>query len=316
MMRLMKDVDLNLLIALEALLAERNVTHAARRLGLSQPALSSRLARLRDQFGDPLFVPAKRGVIPTDRALALEDPLRAALDQLRNVVSEQVAFDPGRSDAAISIAVTDYMQVTLILPFFAALRKEAPGLRLGLRQLDGDKLPGQMERGEVHLAMLTPSAAPKSLRSRHLFDESFVVILREGHPAGPDPLDLETFCALEHVIAAPRGTGFSGQADLVLEALGYSRRVVMSVANFLVVPELVATSDLVSVVPSRLVRGRGRGFHVTKPPLRIPPFSIVMVWHERTQSAPEHRWFRDRLSAFEAAQPEVSVDPGIQSVNG
>jgi len=298
----MKDVDLNLLIALEALLVERNVTYAAKRLGLSQPALSSRLARLRDQFGDPLFVPAQRGVIPTDRALALQAPLRTALDQLRSVVSEQVTFDPATSQATINVAVTDYVQVTVLLPFFASLRREAPGVRVGLRQLDREKLPGQMDRGEIDLAMLTPSAAPDSLRIRHLFEETYVVILRKGHPAGPDAMVLNTFCALDHVIAAPRGIGFSGQTDLALEALGQKRRVVMAVANFLVVPEIVATSDLVAVVPRRLVEGRSDGFWITEPPLHIPPFSIAMVWHERTQAAPEHRWFRDRLHQFEAGR--------------
>lgn len=302
MMSIMKDVDLNLLIALEALLAERNVTRAARRLGLSQPALSSRLARLRDQFDDPLFVPAQRGMIPTERAVSMQEPLRVALDQLRSVVLEQADFDPGTTDATINIAVTDFVQATVMLPLFAKLRNEAPGLRLGLRQLDREKLLGQMERGEIDLAMLTPSAAPDALRMRHLFDETYVVILRKGHPAGPGPLDLETFCALEHVIAAPRGAGFSGQTDIALEALGHTRRVVMAVANFLVVPEVVTTSDMVAVVPRRLVEGRDDGFSISEAPLHIPPFSIAMVWHERTRSAPEHRWFRDRLRDFEASR--------------
>ncbi len=301
----MKDVDLNLLIALEALLAERNVTHAARRLGISQPALSSRLARLRDQFGDPLFVPAQRGIIPTDRALALQEPLRVALDQLRSVVMEQAVFDPANSEATINIAVTDYVQVTVILPLFAALRQEAPGLRLGLRQLDREKLPAQMERGDIDLAMLTPSAAPETLRMRRLFDETYVVIMRKGHPAGPDPLNLETFCELDQIIASPRGNGFFGQTDIALEALGHKRRVVMGVANFLVLPEIVAASDLVAVVPRRLVVDRSEGFWITEPPLHIPAFSIAMVWHERTHLAPEHRWFRDRLHLFENTRAEA-----------
>ena len=298
----MKDVDLNLLVALEALLAERNVTHAARRLGLSQPALSSRLARLRDQFGDPLFVPAQRGMIPTDRALALQEPLSVALDQLRNVVSEQSVFEPAKSEATINIAVTDYVQVTVMLPLFSKLRIEAPGLQLGFRHLDREKLMGQMERGEIDLAMLTPGAAPPSLRMRPLFEETYVVILRKGHPAGAGPLGLGTFCSLDHVIAAPRGVGFSGQTDLALQALGYERRVVCAVANFLVVPEIVASSDLVSVVPRRLVHGREDGFSISEPPLHIPPFSIAMVWHDRTRAAPEHLWFRQRLLEFEAAR--------------
>ncbi len=296
----MKDIDLNLLITLEALLAERNVTHAARRLGLSQPALSTRLARLRDQFEDPLFVPAQRGMIPTDRALALQDPLRAALDQLRHVVQQQAGFDPRTSSATINVAVTDYVQVAVVLPLFAKLATEAPGLRMGLRQLDREKLVGQMEQGEIDLALLTPSAAPDALRIRHLFDETYVVILREGHPASSGPLSLEVFCGLDHVIAAPRGSGFSGQADLALEALGYERRVVMSVANFLVVPEIVRTSDLVAVVPRQLVVNHSDGLRISEPPLHIPSFSISMVWHERAQAAPEHRWFRRQLQAFEA----------------
>ena len=111
-------------------------------------------------------------MIPTDRALALQDPLRAALDQMRNVVSEQKTFDPATSLATISVAVTDNVQVIVFLPLLAALVHEAPGLPVGLRQLDRERLPGQMERGDIDLAMFTPSAAPDALRMRHLFNET------------------------------------------------------------------------------------------------------------------------------------------------
>ena len=139
-------VDLNLLVALDALLAERNVTRAARRLGLSQPALSAQLARLRDLLGDPLFLPAQRGVTPTARALELEAPVRRALDQVHDVMARGRGFDPATADLTVAIACSDYMQVAVIAPLALDLRISAPKLRLAIRQLDGNLL-GQADGG-------------------------------------------------------------------------------------------------------------------------------------------------------------------------
>ena len=177
-----KKVDLNLLVALDALLAERNVTRAARRLGLSQPALSAQLARLRDLLDDPLFLPAQRGVTLTARAIELEVPVRQALDQARNALAQGRGFDPATADLTVAIACSDYVQVAVIAQLVLDLRFSAPKLRIAIRQLDASLLSQQMEAGVVDLAVMTPSTAPPSLRTRPLFHERYVTIAGLRHP--------------------------------------------------------------------------------------------------------------------------------------
>ena len=288
-------VDLNLLVALDALLAERNVTRAARRLGLSQPALSAQLARLRDLFGDPLFLPAQRGVTPTARALELEGPVRRALDQVHDVLARGRGFDPATADLTVAIACSDYVQVAAITALVLDLRVRAPKLRLAIRQLDGSLLDRQMEAGVIDLAVMTPSTAAPALRTRRLFHERYVTIARRQHPDVKGKLTLDDFVALEHVVVSPRGGGFGGPVDTALGKLGRTRRIAVSAASFLFVPELVARSDLIATVPERLVRERAERLQVLKPPLPIEGFAIGLVWHERTHRHPAHRWVRERV---------------------
>lgn len=290
-------IDLNLLVALDALLAERNVTRAARRLGLSQPALSARLARLRQVFGDPLLLPAQRGMIPTQRALELAEPLRAALETLRGVAAAAARFDPAAARLTVGIAASDYVQLAVLAPLARALAVEAPGVRLAFRALDLRTLEAQMERGEIDIATTTPDLAPARLRSRTLFDEHYVAIVRRDHPAVGESLDIDRFCALDHVIVSPQGGGFVGAADAALAAHGRSRRVALSVPGFLIVPEIVAASDLVALVPSRIARDPGGRFRVFDPPVPVPGFTMTMLWHDRTAEHPAQRWLRARLRA-------------------
>ncbi|WP_207478205.1 LysR family transcriptional regulator [Arenibaculum pallidiluteum] len=290
-----RSIDLNLLVALDALLAERNVTRAARRLNLSQPALSAQLARLRDLFGDPLLLPAQRGMIPTQRAMELQEPLRLALEEVRGVVLSGSRFDPSAAEITVSIAASDYGQYSALMPLAFALAREAPGLRLAFRTLEATALLSQMERGEVDLAVMTPQTAPDRLRMRGLFEERYVAITRRNHPAVLNGLDLDTFCSLDHVIVSPRGGGFAGPADAALAAHGRTRRVALSAPGFLIVPELVARCDMVALVPSRIAHERADRLQIFEPPVPVPGFSIAMVWHDRTADHPAQKWLRSRL---------------------
>ena len=291
-----RRLDLNLLVTLEALLAEQNVTRAAERLHLSQPAVSAQLARLRDVFDDPLLTPVQRGMVPTARAVELREPLRAALEAVRRAVDDHRAFDPAEAAMTVHLACTDYLQVAVVTPLVTALRSDAPGLRVALRVLDARQLDTQMSRGDVDLALMQPRTTPARLRHRPLFDDDYVLIARAGHPRlSGGPASARVLATLDHVVVSPKGGGFRTDADVAFEALGMRRRVVLSAASFLFVPDLVAHSDLVALVPRRLVEGRERDLQVQPCPFPLAGFTIGLVWHERTHAHPAHRWLRERI---------------------
>jgi len=289
-------LDLNLLVTLDTLLAERNVSRAAKHLHLSQPAISARLTRLRELLGDPLLLPAQRGMIPTQRALELQAPLRDALEGVRQVIAESSPFDPTTATATLAIAASDYVQYSVLMPLVLALSREAPGLRIAWRTINTGVLETQMVRGEVDLALTTPETAPETLRMRKLYREEYVAIVRPDHPALPGHLDLETFCELDHVIVSPEGGGFNGPMDDALAAIGLRRRVALSAPGFLVVPEIVARSDMIALVPTRVADDRVGRVRLFDPPLPVPGFDMAMVWHDRTTTHPLHRWLRQRIT--------------------
>ncbi|EJN01457.1 LysR family transcriptional regulator [Herbaspirillum sp. YR522] len=288
-----KRLDLNLLLTLETLLAERNVSRAADRLCLSQPAVSSQLNRLRTLFDDALLVPGHRAMMPTAKALTLREPLRQALDQVRATLAEHRHFDPKTARLTVSIACTDYLQKVIVQPLLVALRKQAPGVRIALRHLDVAQLEAQMASGEVDLALMSPEHAPASLRTRHLFDEHYVLIGRQRHPRLRRKLSVPQFAALDQVIVSLHGSDFSTPVDDALAALGYRRNVVVSASSFLLLPDMVAHSDLVALVPARLVRECGVPLRIVPCPLAVPGFGVAMLWHEHDHGHAGQRWVRD-----------------------
>jgi DNA-binding transcriptional LysR family regulator len=290
-----KRLDLNLLVTLETLLVERNVTKAAARLHLSQPAVSTQLSRLRHEFDDLLLIPAQRGMTPTAKAMEMLDPLRQALDQVRATVASHRNFDPAKARLTFAIACTDYLQAAVVKPLVAELRTRAPGVRVALRNLDLPQLETQMARGDVDLALMTPQAAPPGLRTRHLFDERYVLIGRRKHPRLGDGITIAEFAKLEQVIVSLDGGGFATPVDSALAALGHRRNVVLSAASFLFVPEIVTHSDFVALVPERLVRDRANKLKVMDCPFPVEGFAVGMVWHERSHGHSGQRWIREAI---------------------
>lgn len=288
-----KRLDLNLLVTLETLLVEKNVTRTAERLHLSQPAVSAQLSRLRELFDDPLLIPVQRGMTPTAKALELLDPLRQALDQVRATLAEHRNFNPSTASLTVAIACTDYLQTAVVQPVAIALRKRAPGVRIALRHLDPAQLETQMASGQVDLALITPEHGPASLRSRHLFDERYVLIGRQRHPGLRRGLTVEQFANLDQVIVSLHGGDFTTPVDDGLAALGYKRNVALSAASFLFVPEIVAHSDFVALVPERLVRDSRAALKVLECPFPVPGFAVSMLWHERNHGHSGHRWVRE-----------------------
>jgi DNA-binding transcriptional LysR family regulator len=289
-------IDLNLLVTLDTLLAERHVTRAAARLHLSQPAVSVQLARLREAFGDPLLIPGPRGMLPTARAEALRGPLREALAGLQAAVAPTAPFDPATADATWTIAASDYSGLAVVAPTLARVRAAAPRTRLAILEAAPQRVARLAEDGEIDLGLQTMDRIAPTMHAHKLFDERYVLAARRGHPRLRRKPSLATFCALEHVLVSPDGRGFSGVTDTALAALGRRRRVVLSLPHFIVAMSAIATSDLVAMLPQRLVAGRA-DLQTFEPPLDVPGFEMGMFWHERRHRDPGHRWLREQVLA-------------------
>ncbi|KJS69653.1 MAG: LysR family transcriptional regulator [Pseudomonas sp. BICA1-14] len=289
----LRRLDLNLLVTLDVLLAEHNVTRAAERLNFSQPSVSVHLAKLRDIFDDPLLIPGPRGMRPTARAEELREPLRLALEALEQVVAPASPFDPRAAQNVWRIAASDYGESAIVLPALAGLRSAAPGTRIAVVEMQPSRIARQAEQGDIDLALHTVDGSPSNLRRRVLFTERYVLAGRAGHPRLRRRPTLEQFCALDQVIVSPDGGGFHGATDDALATYGLQRRVVLSVPHFLFLRSVLESTDLVAMLPERLVEGAA--LQVVEAPLEIPGYEMAMLWHERAHRDPAHQWLREQI---------------------
>jgi DNA-binding transcriptional LysR family regulator len=291
-----RKIDLNLLAVLEALLDERNVTRAAARLGYTQPTISGMLARLRDLFGDPLFTRTQRGMLPTPRAEALAAPLKQLLADSRRLVARE-AFEPASAEMTYSVSTNDYMQHALLVPFVKLLRREASRIRLAVAPAIIEGLGDALARGRIDLALTIPEFAMSDLPSQFLYRERYVVAVRPQHPlARRGAMTIDSFCSYDHILVSPTGGSFEGPTDQALARLRRRRTVRYSVPSFLLMLELLLTDDLVALVPSRLLRDNKKRLTVLKPPVDVPGFDVIAVWHPRVDKDVAHRWLRSRLA--------------------
>jgi DNA-binding transcriptional LysR family regulator len=296
----LRRVDLNLLVSLDALLAERNVTRAAQRLHLSQPALSAQLARLRQLFDDPLLMPAEngRGMTPTARAVDLAEPLREALRQLEGVVQRRPRFDPMADERRFHIAASDNATTLLGLPMMQQLSAVAgPGVRLAFRAAQYDRIAQQLEQGEVDLLIGSERGVPDNMKIKKLLAERFVMCQRKRHPRGTGPLDLDTYCSLTHVLVSTSGGSFHGFMDEHLEALGRQRHVVLSVQHFTLMPDILAATDHVGTLPARLAARHADKLDAFELPFEAQGWTLHAAWHPRHQRDPAHCWLRRWVEA-------------------
>jgi DNA-binding transcriptional LysR family regulator len=290
------SLDLNLLHTLDVLLSELNVTRAAQRLHLSQPSVSAQLARLRTLFDDPLLLPGPRGMLPTARAEALREPLRLALDALERAVTPPDAFNPANAEVTWRIAATDYTSSAILLPALKQIHAAAPQSRMAVFSLNPPQVAQQLEKGALDVVFHTGDNAPPTLHQRKLFSERYVLAGRRDHPQLQQTLTLDQFCQLEFVMVSPDGGGFSAATDVALAKLGRSRRVVLSVPHFLFMQETLTNSDLVAVLPERLVRNATQ-LTTLQPPIEIAGFDILLLWHERLHRDPAQQWLRQQIVA-------------------
>jgi DNA-binding transcriptional LysR family regulator len=293
-------VDLNLLVAFEALMEERHVTRAAERIGLAQPSMSSALRRLRALFADELFLRVGAGMQPTEKALALAGPIGEALRQIRAALAPDQSFDPSTARRRITIAATDYGDLVLVPELMRLLRLEAPGIDLAVRPLtDATAALAKLERAE--LDALIGGHLPDSPRCvRHrLFEERFVCIRDATRANGSRQLSLDDYATLPHALfSAAGGDGLPSVIDALLARHALKRRVAVTLAHVVAVPFAVAGTDLVATMAERIARRFTdvADIAVVTPPFDMPAFAIDLIHTRRAAEDPALRWFLDAVS--------------------
>ncbi len=292
--------DLNLLRVLDALLREQSTVKAGRRIGLSQPAVSSALGRLRLSLDDPLFIRQGQRIVPTDFARSLEAPLRGIFDDLGTLLSELDEFDPSATVQDFKIAGSDFFADMLMPKVASAITERAPGMRVQLVNPRPDDFVGTIESYAADLALTPLIELPDWVERMPVFKSQFVLIARNGNPeldkavvepGGVVPLDL--FCELRHVLVAPQA-GWKGPGDTALSRIGRARRVVMTMPVFSGVYNLVARSDFVALLPHQLADDIAPrlGLSVYDIPVSVDPATIYMIWHKRRTGNAAHHWLR------------------------
>lgn len=290
----LSGIDFRLLVALRVLVEECNVTRAAKRLNLSQPAMSRVLARLRALFGDPVLVRGRQGLLPTPRALALQPALRRLLDDAARLVAPE-RFDPATATGAFHIAANDYAAQVVLPGLFARLRVAAPGMDINLRPNDAQAL-GDLETGRLDLALGVFREASAGFYRQELVRDHFVALLRRGHPALKSRLTMAAYLGLPHLFVTLSGQGV-GAVDVELKRQGHDRRIAARVSTFMAVPGILQHSDLVLTLPARLADYlcQDHALMQCALPFRTAPFAIAQLWHERRNADVAHVWLRRQV---------------------
>jgi DNA-binding transcriptional LysR family regulator len=294
--RSLTGVDLNLLVALDALLEERNVTRAAQRLGLTQSAMSHVLRRLRALFDDPLFVRTPRGMLPTPRAQQLATPVRQILTDIDKTIHNKLQFDPMVEQRTFTIVMSDYVEFVLLPPLLAHLSKSASGINISVRVAIQD-VERALEDGRVDLVIGRFDQEMRSVYRQRLFEEEFVCVVRASHPVVKRSLTLDHYVNLPHLLVSPRGIKAGGIVDDELAKLGKQRRIALSVPHFLIAPHVIASSDLILTMVARMARAYASllPLRIVTPPIKMPGFTLNQFWHERQHHDPGHTWLRGVL---------------------
>jgi LysR family transcriptional regulator, mexEF-oprN operon transcriptional activator len=303
--------DLNLLVALDALLTERSVTRAAARVGLGQSAMSYNLARLRALFSDELLTRGPQGMRPTPRALALADPVRVALAQVEALVTRDAAFDPRTAERLFRVGLPDSVEVLIGPALLAHLCEAAPGVRLRLHSTAGLRLLDELDAGRLDLGVGI-GAFPEG-RAHHkrrlLVTDSYLCMFDAGRTGVAPPISLEDYVRLPHVLTSLR-EGERGVVDEVLAELGLERKVALTTPRFVAVPFLVAGAPVVTTMHARLARffAASLGLSLSRVPVELPEVSISLLWHASHDHDPAHGWLR-RTVARVAAERAREHDP-------
>ena len=291
-----KDFDLNLLVVFDAVLGEGSISRAAARLDLSQPAVSNALARLRKLTGDRLFVRLANGVVPTPYAETIAEPIRSALAAIRTSLAGRQDFEPAHSERDFAIHITDLGEAFFLPRLLARLNGIAPRVRLRTLALSTDEARDALRSGTADLTIGNLPDFAAGFYQQRLFRDRYVAIVSRDHPTIGTRLTARQFAAASHAIAMPGGTGH-GIIERTLVAQGLEGRIALRVQNFLVLPSIVAASELIAIVPHSVgsqISPRD-AVKLLPLPVTIPAFDVRQCWHERYHDDPGHRWLRQQF---------------------
>lgn len=292
----LRSIDLNLLVALDALLTERHVTKAADRVGLSQPAMSNALNRLRAMFEDELLVRTTSGMKPTPRATELAEPLRQVLRQVERVMASDAGFDPTRTERTFTIRMSDIL-ACLLLPRLAAARPPDARISYNTIHLPPSLTIDALERDEVDVAVSMGLEHSASIRSETLLRDRMVCLMRSGHPIKRGRLTFDHFIAQEHMKVSMSPTDLRFVDDVLAER-GHRRRIALNVPHWLVVPHVLKSTDLLAVMPRHLAAVlMDDGLRMEELPFESAPFDWMLYWHRRYDQSNANGWLRDRIRA-------------------
>ena len=289
----LSDVDLNQLVMFQHLMVERRVSRVAEKMGLTQPAISNALAKLRRLFGDELFVRTPAGMMPTPFAEQLAEPVGQALGMIHGGLNQHRAFDPATVRRAVTVGMTDIGEIVFLPALVDRLRRDAPGISLNTVRNSATNLRDDMEAGKVDLAIGPLPQLKAGFFQRRLFRQRYVCLFRKGHPIERKRVSLADFKAAEHLTVVSAGTGH-GKVDDLIRRAGIERNVRLTIPHFVSVGHILQRTDLVATVTERLAESLTAPFGLTyRPhPVELPEIAINVFWHAKVHRSPAHQWLR------------------------
>lgn len=306
----LNKVDLNLFIVFDAIYTEANLTRAGQIVGITQPAVSNALARLRETFNDPLFVRTAQGMVPTPMAQNIIGPVRNALSLLRVSVQESRTFNPLQANKTYRISMTDLTEEVILPPLFQRLRRLAPAIQIESFLSKRRETTKELAAGRLDFAVDAPLNTDPQVRHVKLLADRYVCAIRKGHPLAKDKLSLDEYMSLTHIHISSRRSGL-GYVDLTLGKMGIQRKIALRSQHYLMASTVMQSTDMAITVPERFARRHG--LHYVGLPVEVPPVETHLYWHESTDQDPANRWMREQIIeiaqqvSMQEKQPQVAL---------
>lgn len=300
----LSDIDLNLFVVFDAIYTEGNLTRAGEIIGITQPAVSNSLSRLRNVFDDPLFVRTAEGMVPTPVAQNIVGPIRQALGLIRSSVQESEIFNPAASDKRFRISMTDLTQ-SIVLPFlFGRIKREAPHVSIDCYHVRRRDLNIELASGNLDLAIDIPLTPDPQIKQAPLFSHPHVCVIRKNHSVIKKELTTEQYLGLGHIHISSRRGGL-GHVDLALGKMGKRRHISLRTQHYLATPEMVSKTDLALTVPRVFADFLVTQYpvHYLELPFNVPNLETHLYWHESTEQDQANRWLREIILALPAKLP-------------